>query len=482
MESNDKTPSQENQNKSYDMQELNRFLTKLVNLSDPTIDIFLNSYLEVCRKTVDFKDRELKLKSLLDFLSFIRHGYFNIYKFDSWGKGEIEEVTPELKTLIDNIMEIIKPIMERGLLEELRSLSNESLPLLRYYILTFLRSLTFMSQDYSRELSNQDKQELFTKTYLKALMNKNQNYSESLSFHIALGIILYIELEQFQRISAENKINPKDIRTQASAPFIFIAFELARRNENSKIQNLVLTLLKRACDITSKGIYHPDDPEYTKDSKFPENIGTEAEGLFDELFTVLLTKQKLSELTYEGLFKKVYEFKYEFAYLSHKYRSNLLNMIESHQAKTTGLSVKELRNIWIKKDGNTESPEYMQDQYPLGYSRKVPIAHTEPEYVEGRTTEYCPPDIMYPTQYSYREYTEAKEDAIVIFKIELEKLPFNATKKKKVCEIIIEKLQSPDSNLNVKNVAKLAGATERTVHNLLRYVLDKHPSIKNLTS
>lgn len=180
-----------------------------------------------------------------------------------------------------------------------------------------------------------------------------------------------------------------------------------KKIEFEGIAKASLHAVQKLAEIATKGIYHPDDPKWTKNKKFLSERKkeveepkakvqkTEAEGLFDELLAVTLHK-KLSAFDEKELGEKIFEWDKNLLNLPNSYRRDLYNEIESDlvrrgaKRETLRELNEEIKKLWtlINEDEDYQK-DLQQAEQELTYliTKHIGVVHTGQEDFEGIPTE-----------------------------------------------------------------------------------------------
>ncbi|MGE5445803.1 MAG: hypothetical protein ACM3SR_14615 [Ignavibacteriales bacterium] len=238
---------------------------------------------------------------------------------------------------------------------------------------------------------------------------KDEKISES--FLHLIGMLVLYEAELLLRARAgEIDLNDDEFRFAYLFPYpnpYILFYYTSKKIEFEGIAKASLHAVQKLAEIATKGIYHPDDPKWTKNKKFLSERKkeveepkakvqkTEAEGLFDELLAVTLHK-KLSAFDEKELGEKIFEWDKNLLNLPNSYRRDLYNEIESDlvrrgaKRETLRELNEEIKKLWtLVNEDEDYQKDLQQAEQELTYliTKHIGVVHTGQEDFEGIPTE-----------------------------------------------------------------------------------------------
>lgn len=308
---------------------------------------------------------------------------------------------------------------------------------------------------------------------------------------LLFGLHLYSFKELSFRVMNKNKVDPKDPKTLYSNPLFYLGFYIfSQKQRDVKKSKQTVDLLHKFSEEASGDLYHPYDPEWSKNNKFISNeqgtlLKTEAEGIFDLLLTKTLN-EKFSGLSWLELVDKMFNPDKKLKYFPNSYKKDLENEIESIRTKKTGLTVKDLREI--KKE--TEKLGKLVDK---GMAPKIELEReleqTQKKLAQGEFTishheledfEVSEYFIKEPDTYAMKR--EAK-------KLIIEELQNSANRQQgrlphDIVEYIVRILKGPatefEEAFKLTKIAEAVNTDEKEVRRVLNRIRDKKPFLKDL--
>ena len=330
------------------------------------------------------------------------------------------------------------------------------------------------------------------------------------SYMAFLGLVLYIRKELVERLLRANKIDLTDKNTFFSNPALYVAFWASSTQQQGidEDANEILDKLHRDADKVTKGIYHPDDPKGTKDTKFVSDnqtdlpdkrkkLRTEAEGLYDEVLVKTLHK-KISMLSKEKLLEKMFEWDDDLAYLPYSYQKDLATEIESRVAKEDRIPIKtqralnkKIKELEISTRKGKGPPEKLEEAFREieGLIRKdVSISHIGEEDFEGMPNEIAVSNEMV-------EYFIKNPEEIALSEEKREKIcgalqdwaaiqPKQARLTHKVVEYVTRVVNDPTVNpreaFKVNKISEALNTDKKDVRRVLNKIKEEVSFLKDL--
>lgn len=239
-------------------------------------------------------------------------------------------------------LEIIKEECEQSeLMAEINKAPDPELAFLSYLFEAYLSYIFSRKEGEYKE----DKEHIF-RTYL-----------------LCVGIYVYLKREYWIRMHRGNNIDPNDSDTFFESPVAYQAFyELSKNPLKNEKSQLVLEQLQEQAENKTKGYYHPeDDPERTLYKKFYPEDKTEAERLYNLELTKILN-EKFSELTTLESIEKLFAGDGDLAKFPSSFKKDLINDMESREAKKRGITIKEWRKL--EKEIDEEEKRVQRNEVP----------------------------------------------------------------------------------------------------------------------